>query len=209
MTATTTRTKRATSKKGTGEKKASTRKDPNEPKKDLSELAQQIQAGHRLCLDSVRSTIDKAAETGQLLIRAREEVKKKVGHGGWQAWLRKECEISVRVAQNDMRIARNHKQIEKQVNRQEDLTIRQALWLIGGKAGADRLGQEAKAPPPEFFRVTAAARSAGRKHPAEGSRIRNLCRSPHGLQSSRGAFTTSRRSSVLSGTVTLPRNRNC
>jgi hypothetical protein len=156
MTETISGTKEGKVKERKGGKKASKRTDPNEPKKGLGDLARQIREGHRACLDSVRSTIDHAAKAGQLLIRAKKEVE----HGEWLDWLRKECGISDRVAQNYTRIARNYERIKELADQHEDLTIRQALDLIGRK-DADRSREGAKAPA-EVFRVTpdVAARKA-------------------------------------------------
>jgi hypothetical protein len=67
----------------------------------LAGLATQIQAGHRMCLESLKGVVAQAKVIGQALIEAKKLVK----HGRWLAWVDENCRFAVRMAQNYMLVA--------------------------------------------------------------------------------------------------------
>jgi len=125
MSTTKSKTKQKTRKKPTGAGKTS-------GTKELDTLARQIQDSHKACIGSVRTSLEHAHKTGQLLAQA----KKMVPHGKWLPWLREHCQLDVRVAQNYMRIADHYQQIQAELQREPDLTLSRALQLVGRGGGA-------------------------------------------------------------------------
>jgi hypothetical protein len=78
----------------------------------LSQLAELIRSGHRKVLAAARTTLLDAKETGDCLIQAKAQVP----HGEWSSWLGHECDLSSRVAQVYMQIARNWDRLEGRMN---------------------------------------------------------------------------------------------
>jgi hypothetical protein len=76
----------------------------------LAELAEHIRAAHGSVRNALRSAVERAMATGDLLIevKSRPELK----HGQWTPWLREHCEMSERTARLYMRLAKNRKVIE-------------------------------------------------------------------------------------------------
>jgi N6-adenosine-specific RNA methylase IME4 len=83
----------------------------------------------------MRRGIDHAIRAGELLVEARALVN----HGEWLPWVEKHCAISVRMAQNYMRIAKNKSEIEAKAQSISYLTIPDALKLLDCGRGAPEL----------------------------------------------------------------------
>jgi rhodanese-related sulfurtransferase len=89
---------------------------------ELTELASEINAEHAQADKSARKAVGHARRCGELLLAAKE----KIGHGGFLAWLKDNCAVGERQAQNYMRVARNL------VGKSEpgaDLTIKEAARI--------------------------------------------------------------------------------
>jgi hypothetical protein len=100
-------------------------------KTDLRGLAKRIDAEHRECERSLKAGLEHALKAGQLLL----EAKGAIGHGGWIAWLKKNCQVSDRLAQKYMRVARELPKLDAaNTPRVADLSFREALRLTAQNA---------------------------------------------------------------------------
>lgn len=91
---------------------------------DLTSLAQRINEANQNALASSKKAILYAIECGEALINAKSLVK----HGEWQSWLKNNCEVSERTAQNYMKLATEYPSIEDaKAQRVADLSIREAI----------------------------------------------------------------------------------
>src|SRR5258708_1445730 len=109
----------------------------------LERLATRIRKEQRAIEAAYWSAVDHAMAAGDLLI----EAKRKLKHGEWLPWLTIHCEISERVAQKYMLLARKRPEIEANPNRGSDLTtITKALMLVAPTPGS-RTVVEFIAPP--------------------------------------------------------------
>lgn len=92
---------------------------------NLPALAERFRHEHAACEAAGRQTIEHAIAAGNILI----EAKSVVGHGNWLPWLRDNCHVSERTAQQYMRVARNQDQLQKR-NGAADLSLRDAQALL-------------------------------------------------------------------------------
>jgi DUF3102 family protein len=93
----------------------------------LLDLASRIKIAHR----AVGQAMSHAIEAGSLLI----EAKKKIPHGVWVPWVEASCEMSLRVAQGYMRIARHLGHLDQEnAKRVSRLSIRDALKMFSRTA---------------------------------------------------------------------------
>lgn len=74
----------------------------------LPTLADEVNAAHRLHVESSATAIAAAIQAGELLIKAKAEVR----HGKWSAWIRDNCDFEMRTAQKYMQAAKYRKWIE-------------------------------------------------------------------------------------------------
>jgi hypothetical protein len=81
-------------------------RDRDQP--NLTALAKRIREHHK----AVRSAILHAIAAGKLLIEAKAQVRKQYGHGHWENWLDRHCEMSPRTAQSYMQITKFLKSAE-------------------------------------------------------------------------------------------------
>jgi hypothetical protein len=77
--------------------------------KDLTGLAAAINMAHRQAGQALRASLEHALRVGELLIQA----KAKVGYGQWLDWLRENCEVSERLAQKYMQVARDQERLRQ------------------------------------------------------------------------------------------------
>jgi putative DNA primase/helicase len=98
---------------------------------DLSTLAEGIRQAHLRCRDALQQGLAHALEAGRLLLQAKERVR----HGEWLAWLDEHCELSERLAQKYMQVAREVPRLEEaNTPRVADLSLRKALDLAAQNA---------------------------------------------------------------------------
>jgi hypothetical protein len=92
-----------------------------------NDLADRINAAHRLAAAAASAAIEHAREAGRLLI----EAKAQCDHGNWLTWLKDHFEGSARTAQAYMRVAERWPAIESTENAQRvaHLSFREAVRL--------------------------------------------------------------------------------
>lgn len=93
---------------------------------DLKALASKINAAHEACEDAMRQSVRHALDAGRLLA----EAKKRVGHGGWQAWLDANVKVAKRTAQLYLKLARDWPKDEEKAQRVALLPLREAVAAL-------------------------------------------------------------------------------
>jgi hypothetical protein len=97
---------------------------PDDP---LMALAIQIKAEVALVGESMHHALQHAKHVGELLL----EVKRKIMHGGWLKWVKDNCDVSERMAEHYVKIAKNWTRLEKAHSKSiSDLTISKAIKLL-------------------------------------------------------------------------------
>ena len=92
----------------------------------LPVLAAEICKAHAEVQAAGKTAIERAIQAGHALIEAKGLLK----HGEWLPWLRAHCNISERMAQRYVRLARNRATIETKSDTKSDLSISGALALL-------------------------------------------------------------------------------
>jgi N6-adenosine-specific RNA methylase IME4 len=77
----------------------------------LRDLAARINAEHTKVVHGLKAPMEHGIAAGHLLIEAKEQIKRKYGHGHWLPWVRKYCLISERTAQLYMLLAKHESEI--------------------------------------------------------------------------------------------------
>jgi hypothetical protein len=95
----------------------------------VGDLAARITAEHEQAGDATRSALTHAITAGELLTEAKD----RVGHGRWENWLKKTCNIPARTASRYMLLAEHREVIESKSATVADLTINAALRLLQPK----------------------------------------------------------------------------
>jgi hypothetical protein len=111
----------------------------------LADLAARIKIEHSAAGAAVRKGAKHAMAAGDLLIEAKAQLGR---HGQWLPWLRDHCELSARVAQQYMRVAKNRAEIEVKYESDSHLTLRAALASLVPDDPDDEADDAA--PPPCF-----------------------------------------------------------
>jgi Protein of unknown function (DUF3102) len=106
----------------------------------LTDLAAKIKTLHAQALDAGKNVVRKAIDAGMALI----EAKRQVGHGGWLRWLKENCELSGRTAEDYMKCARNRQKLEAIIAAAANMTLGQALREIKQKPDKDGDGAMGK-----------------------------------------------------------------
>ena len=102
---------------------------------ELGELAAKVKSLHAAVVDAGKNVVRKAIDAGVVLIEAKREVVKQVGHGHWLKWL-KDCGLSDRTAEVYMTCARNRQKLEAIIAAAANMTLSAALREI--KPTSDR-----------------------------------------------------------------------
>jgi 16S rRNA G966 N2-methylase RsmD len=97
--------------------------------KSLEVLAAEIRAEHQAFLRSARTTLEHGIRCGELLTQAKRQLR----HGGWLPWLEREFgdSLSVRTAQEYMRVFRHRDELRAKYAANAHLGMRAALKEIG------------------------------------------------------------------------------
>jgi Protein of unknown function (DUF3102) len=74
----------------------------------LTDLAARIRITHAAVGHAMKSAVENAMATGDLLLEAKEQLD----HGQWMPWLREHCQVAERTARLYMRLAKNRAVIE-------------------------------------------------------------------------------------------------
>jgi site-specific DNA-methyltransferase (adenine-specific) len=107
------------------------------PAEDLAGLAAAINTAHRQAEEALRAGLAHALRVGELLLKA----KAKVGHGQWLAWLQRHCEVSERLAQKYMQVARQQERLRQVAPKppcMAVLTFADALGLLAQNTSSMR-----------------------------------------------------------------------
>ena len=105
---------------------SSPRNAPLDRSNSLGDLAARIADTHARVAAATRSALEHAMDAGDLLAEAQE----RVGHGRWESWLKKSCNIPPRTASHYMRLAEHRELIEVKSATVADLTVNAALRLL-------------------------------------------------------------------------------
>jgi hypothetical protein len=92
----------------------------------LADLAARIKSWDQAVKDALKGAVAHAMVAGDLLIEAKAQVP----HGQWLPWLQDHCQVTERMAQRYMRLARNRATIEAKPDTMSDLTLNGALALL-------------------------------------------------------------------------------
>jgi hypothetical protein len=94
-------------------------------------LAARIRAAHEAARGALHASVRHAVEAGGLLLQA----KRTVGHGGWAAWVERNCAMAPRTAQAYMRLAREMPRLDPaKAQRVADSSLRDALSALATDA---------------------------------------------------------------------------
>ena len=98
---------------------------------DLDLLAASVRTGLSKIRTEMRNALRAALDIGDALVAARELVVAKTeSPGAWGRWLRANCFLSVRTAQLYIQLANHRTEIEAEIQRVADLSLRAARRLI-------------------------------------------------------------------------------
>jgi hypothetical protein len=104
------------------------------PTVTLAGLTAEIQKAHAAATQGLSQHLAHAIAAGEALLKAKEFVKKEVGHGAWQDYITVECRLIPRVAQNYMNLAKKKDELlhllGTKTNSNSVLTQTQALKLL-------------------------------------------------------------------------------
>jgi hypothetical protein len=100
---------------------------PVSARQDLAGLATCIRTEHRAVGLATTNMLEHALRAGDALLAAKQQV----AEGGWELWVRKHCDLSLRCAQVYMQLAAARPQIEAQAQHAAPHSLRAALKLIG------------------------------------------------------------------------------
>jgi hypothetical protein len=133
---------------------------------DLPDLALQVRAHLQASRRDRCNALHHDLDAGDALIKAQERVS-----SGWKRWLKDNCFLSVRTAMLYMRLARHREEIEAEIERAGDLSLRAAVRLISTpKKTEDTDGEnngEGNAPTPNSAGVKIARVMFDRLSPSE------------------------------------------
>ena len=104
---------------------------------DLDTLAEQARNALQRIGRAAGDFLTAAMDAGDVLIAAKEKL---LEHGSFLSWVKRECSIGERQAENYMRLARGRAELGANPNRASDLSLRGALRLLSK--------QQAPAPQP-------------------------------------------------------------
>lgn len=117
----------------------------SEPVRSDEEIAREINTEHGQVETHKRNTIQHAIRCGELLL----EMKRRVGHGNWLAWVAEHFEASERTARNYMEIAKS----AAVADLSDDTTMRSALRTLASRSQAEESKSEQAATMPANDRL--------------------------------------------------------
>jgi Protein of unknown function (DUF3102) len=124
--------------------------------KHLAALAEKVRNADMRVRLSMSHALDAALDAGDALIAARLLV----AHGGWADWLGKHCDVSMRMANNYIRLAENRALIDADRKRVSEMSIRAALKLLTPKRSEQRVRRTKSPVPAKLTTVLKLALSA-------------------------------------------------
>lgn len=112
--------------------------------KELAALAEKVRNADTRARLSMSHALNAALDAGDALIAAR----RLVAHGGWADWLDQHCGVSVRMANNYIRLAENRTLIDANQKRVSEMSIRAALKLLTPKRSSEQRVRKTKSSVP-------------------------------------------------------------
>jgi hypothetical protein len=108
----------------------------------IYELATRIKSAHADVMSIGRDVVRKAIEAGSALI----EAKRQLPHGKWLPWLKENCELSDKTAQDYMKVAANKQTVEGWLKSEPsaDLGLKEVLRRLKGTSPNKGAGLETK-----------------------------------------------------------------
>jgi hypothetical protein len=100
--------------------------DTLDPSNSLADLAARIRSEHEASHAAMQRGCEHAINAGRLLMEAKAQIP----HGGWLPWLEEHCQVSERMAQVYMRLAKHEPELAANPQRVADLTVRGAVELL-------------------------------------------------------------------------------
>jgi hypothetical protein len=108
----------------------------------IYELATRIKSAHADVMKTRRDVVRKAIDLGADLIAA----KKQVGHGKWLPYLKDNCKLSDKTAQDYMKVSANKERVEGWLKSEPsaDLGLKEVLRRLKGTSSNKGAGLETK-----------------------------------------------------------------
>jgi hypothetical protein len=106
----------------------------------LPAIALRVKKYHSDRLAASKNVLDYAIKAGADLIRAKKDLK----HGDWLPWLRDQCALSERTAQDYMKLAESKSKLDAKNALGADLGLKEALRLIEDKPQKETPGELGK-----------------------------------------------------------------
>src|SRR5262245_51217023 len=103
---------------------------PFQPSSDpLAGLATKVKECHKQVVETGKNIVRKAIDAGEALI----EAKRQVGHGNFLRWVKDNCQLSERTAEDYMACARHRQKLEAIIAVTANMTLAGALRKIKDK----------------------------------------------------------------------------
>jgi hypothetical protein len=104
------------------------------PVERLTDLATRIKTLHGQVLDAGKTAVVRAMDAGTALI----EAKRHVGHGKWLRWLKENCAVSGRTAEDYMLLARHKSEVNAIIAAAANMTLTEVVRKIKHKPGSTK-----------------------------------------------------------------------
>jgi Protein of unknown function (DUF3102) len=107
----------------------------------LNQLAINIQAGHRRCIDGVKGLIAQAKCNGDWL----NEAKKLVPHNRWTGWVEDHCHFKLRMAHKYRHVAKHYDALIARFNTEDEWTLTMFFTeasMLEAKARSEKKGTQ-------------------------------------------------------------------
>src|SRR5262249_12257701 len=104
-------------------------------------LAKQINSEHDALMAALLSGAQRAIALGKLLIKAKDLVRFRLGHGHWEEWVATNTKVSDRAEQRCMDLARGEILLMAKGPNLADMTMTEAVKVLGELRAPDELRQ--------------------------------------------------------------------
>jgi len=130
-----------------------TKNSPDQAGADLPELARKIRDAIEAANTAARNALRKSLDAGAVLLEAQDQVSRNSWQP-WQPWLKANCFLSLRTAELYMQLARHREEIEAEIARVPDLTLRAARRLIAKPSSSSSSSSTVPPAPPKQSELT-------------------------------------------------------
>jgi hypothetical protein len=125
--------------------------DLSPARQELAELAQRIRSALQASRADRCNALHHDLEVGEALIEAQNHVTT-----GWKRWLGENCSLSVRTGMLYMQLARHRAEIEAEIERVGELSLRAAVRLVTKKQPLEPESTEPPKPPAVVIAISKA-----------------------------------------------------